>query len=74
MEIKPLKLKGSFEIQLKMIGDSRGYFMRSYSKDIFSEHGLKTDWQQENQSYSTRLYTIRGLHFKVLPYSGIKLA
>ncbi len=73
MLINPLKLKGSFEIQLKMIGDSRGYFMRSYSKDQFSENGLQTDWHQENQSYSTRLYTVRGLHFQIPPYSETKL-
>jgi dTDP-4-dehydrorhamnose 3,5-epimerase len=73
MEIKQRKLKGSYEITVDRIGDSRGYFMRSYDKTLFVENGLQTDWQQENQSYSSRLHTVRGLHFQKPPYSETKL-
>ena len=73
MEIKPLKLKGTFEITLKRIGDSRGYFMQVYNKELFAAQGLEPDWVQENQSLSTRLYTLRGLHFQVPPYTQAKL-
>lgn len=73
MEIRPLKLRGSFEITVNRIGDSRGYFMRSYDKNLFAENNLQTDWYQENQSYSSRLYTVRGLHFQKPPHSETKL-
>lgn len=73
MEIKPLKLGGSFEITLNRIGDARGYFMETYSKKLFAEYGLQTDWIQENQSLSSRRHTIRGLHFQVPPFAQAKL-
>lgn len=72
MEIKPLKLKGSFEIQLMPKGDNRGYFMRSYDHDLFAAHNLQTAWMQENQSLSTRKNTIRGLHFLNPPHTETK--
>lgn len=73
MEIKPLKLAGTFEISPKIIGDSRGYFMESYSQKAFAEHGLQTVWVQENQSLSTRPHTVRGLHFQIPPVAQTKL-
>lgn len=73
MEIKPLKLKGSFEILLKRIGDSRGYFMETYSRRLFTEYGLQTDWVQENQSLSEHRHTVRGLHFQIPPAAQTKL-
>lgn len=73
MEIKPRKLKGTFEITLNRIGDARGYFMRTYSQEVFAEHGLQIDWVQENQSLSARPHTIRGLHFQLPPFTETKL-
>lgn len=73
MEIKPLKLEGTFEITFNRIGDARGYFMEIYSRKLFAEHGLQTDWIQENQSLSTRPHTLRGLHFQVPPFAQAKL-
>ena len=73
MEIKPLKLEGSFEIILNRLGDARGYFMQTYNKQMFAERGLQTDWIQENQSLSTRPHTIRGLHFQTPPFAQAKL-
>lgn len=73
MEIIPLKLKGSFEINLEPRGDERGYFMRTYDREIFRANGLQTEWMQENQSLSTQLHTIRGLHFLLPPHTETKL-
>ncbi len=73
MKIKPLKIEGTFEIVFNRIGDVRGYFMETYSKKLFAECGLQTDWIQENQSLSTRLHTIRGLHFQIPPFAQAKL-
>lgn len=73
MDIKPLKLPGTFEIKLNRIGDSRGYFVRTYSREVFAEHDLQTVWEQENQSLSTRRRTVRGLHFQRPPFAETKL-
>lgn len=73
LQIRPLKLKGTFEISFNRIGDSRGYFMQTYNKELFAEHGLQTDWIQENQSLSTRPNTVRGLHLQAPPFAQAKL-
>ena len=44
-------------------GDSRGYFMETYSKDEFKEIGLDYDFVQDNQSKSKK-GVLRGLHFQ----------
>lgn len=72
MEIKPLKLAGTFEITPKKHGDARGYFMETYSRKIFAEYGLQIDWMQENQSLSVKKNTIRGLHFQAPPFAQAK--
>jgi dTDP-4-dehydrorhamnose 3,5-epimerase len=73
MKIKPLKLAGTFEITLNRIGDERGYFMETFSEKVFAEHGIETDWVQENQSFSARKGIIRGLHFQIPPMAQAKL-
>jgi len=73
MEIKPLKLSGTFEIRFSPQLDVRGYFMRNYDEAIFSESGLSTSWVQESQSLSLQRDTIRGLHFQRPPFAETKL-
>jgi dTDP-4-dehydrorhamnose 3,5-epimerase len=73
LEIKPLKLQGTFEITLKKFGDSRGYFMETFSQKVFAENGVKADWVQENQSFSEQKGIVRGLHFQVPPMAQAKL-
>jgi len=73
LEIKPLKLEGTYEIALKRIGDARGYFMQTFNRELFADRGLQTNWVQENQSLSTRIHTLRGLHFQMPPFAQAKL-
>lgn len=73
MEIIPLKLEGSFEIRLAPRGDERGYFMRTYDRQMFAANGLQTEWMQENQSLSAQFNTVRGLHFLLPPHTETKL-
>mgnify|MGYP001267466768 CR=1 FL=1 len=72
MEIRPLKLAGTYAITLKPIADERGYFMMTYHRETFKRHGLVTHWVQENQSLSER-GVLRGLHFQMPPYAETKL-
>ena len=73
MEITPLRLPGTYLIKPSPIGDKRGYFMEYYRRDLFEEHGLVTDWAQENQSLSAHKGVVRGLHFQFPPHAETKL-
>jgi dTDP-4-dehydrorhamnose 3,5-epimerase len=73
MIINPLKLAGTYSIEIQPKRDTRGYFSRAYDKNIFAENGLVTDWVQENQSQTIRKNTIRGLHFQLSPFAETKL-
>ena len=73
MEFKALKLHGCYEIRLDPHHDERGYFMRTYDRDVFRLHGLVTEWLQESQSMSLHRGTLRGLHFQVPPHAETKL-
>ena len=44
-------------------GDSRGYFMETYSQRDMEEAGIKITFVQDNQSMSTK-GVLRGLHFQ----------
>jgi dTDP-4-dehydrorhamnose 3,5-epimerase len=73
MDIKKLDLEGVYEIILDPREDKRGFFMRTYDKNIFQEHGLTTKWIQESQSFSKDKNTVRGIHFQFPPYCETKL-
>lgn len=73
LEFRPLGLRGAWAVEAKPVGDERGYFVRTYTEDLFVERALQTDWVQENQSRSARRGTIRGLHFQVPPHAETKL-
>lgn len=73
MEIKERELKGVFEIQLKPILDSRGFFMRAYDLNEMDKFGLHKIWAQENHSRSEEKGIIRGLHFQLPPFTETKL-
>lgn len=73
MEINPLKLEGTFEIIPKKFGDSRGYFMETFSEKVFVAGGIKAEWVQENQSFSAQKGIVRGLHFQFPPMAQAKL-
>ena len=61
--ISECAIKGLHEIQPKIFGDSRGYFLETYSQKDFAEAGLTMNFVQDNQSLSTR-GVLRGLHFQ----------
>jgi len=73
MKFEPLSIPGVWEITLAPRGDARGYFMRAYDEALFAEHGLARHWVQENQSLSTEVGTVRGLHFQRGEHAETKL-
>ncbi len=73
MKFTPTPLQGNYLITLNRIGDERGWFMRTYSKDDFAEIGHTGDWLQMNHSFTAEKGTVRGLHFQIPPFTEIKL-
>ena len=57
------EVKGLYEIQPKIFGDSRGYFLETYSERDFFAAGLTMKFVQDNQSKSSK-GVLRGLHFQ----------
>ena len=56
-------ISGLFEIQPKVFGDNRGYFMESYSQKNYEEAGIAATFVQDNQSSSGK-GVLRGLHYQ----------
>lgn len=56
-------IEGLYIIEPKVHGDSRGYFMETYSQRDMAEAGLNMVFVQDNQSMSTK-GVLRGLHFQ----------
>lgn len=73
MEFLPTKFKDVWVIKPKVFGDSRGFFLESYSKKVFAEQGIETEFVQNNHSKSEKKGTLRGLHFQNPPYTQAKL-
>ena len=57
------EIEGLYEIQPKIFGDNRGYFLESYSEKDFFQAGLTMKFVQDNQSKSIK-NVLRGLHFQ----------
>lgn len=73
MEVLETPIKDVYEIYPKVFNDERGYFLETYRRDVFEKHGLNTEWQQDNQSFSMA-GILRGLHFQTGAYAQAKLA
>ena len=56
-------IEGLCLIESTIHGDSRGYFMETFSQKDMYEAGLYFSFVQDNQSMSTR-GVLRGLHFQ----------
>jgi len=55
------------------LGDERGYFAETFRSDIFAEHCGESTFVQDNESLSSSVGTIRGLHFQCRPQVQGKL-
>lgn len=64
MQIKPTAIPGVVEVQPKVFGDDRGFFMEFFRRDEFAELDLPTEFVQDNFSRSCQ-NTLRGLHYQI---------
>tara|TARA_B100001079_G_scaffold42405_1_gene33618 strand:- start:4136 stop:4699 length:564 start_codon:yes stop_codon:yes gene_type:complete len=73
MEVLETNINGCFEINPKLIYDSRGYFYESFNAARFREKtGLDIQFVQDNQSFSER-GVLRGLHLQKGIHAQAKL-
>ncbi len=56
-------IEGLVVIEPQVFGDDRGYFMETYNKEVFNDHGLDMEFIQDNESKSKK-GVLRGLHFQ----------
>ncbi|MET0466931.1 MAG: dTDP-4-dehydrorhamnose 3,5-epimerase [Chitinophagaceae bacterium] len=73
MIFTPSDLEGVFFISLQPLGDSRGWFSRTYCKNEFAAIGHTKEWVQMNHSFTAKKGTIRGMHYQLPPFSEIKM-
>ncbi len=72
MKVVSTPFKDLFVLEPKVLGDSRGYFMESFSKRTLLETGIDLTFVQDNQSSSAK-GVLRGLHFQKPPFAQTKL-
>lgn len=60
-------------IKTKRFGDDRGWFSETYSEARLAAEGIHQRFVQDNQSCSTFVGTVRGLHFQRPPHAQAKL-
>jgi dTDP-4-dehydrorhamnose 3,5-epimerase len=53
--------------------DPRGWFSETFHQQRLDDRGIRCRFVQDNQSYSARAGTLRGLHFQRPPHAQAKL-
>ena len=71
--VTPLALPEVLLITPRRHGDARGWFSETWSRRTLSALGIDADFVQDNQAFSARSGTIRGLHFQAAPHAQAKL-
>ena len=64
MEVTESGLKGVYLIKPRVFEDPRGFFLESYNRDRYRDHGFDAEFVQDNFALSTR-GVLRGLHYQI---------
>lgn len=72
MQVNPTEFEGLFILEPNVFHDERGYFFESSNTKVLESKGIKYDFVQDNQSFST-YGVIRGMHFQKGEYAQTKL-
>ncbi len=73
VQITELEIPGILLVTPKRFHDARGVFAELYNAKELEEAGIRDVFVQDNFSLSSRVGTVRGLHFQASPYSQVKL-
>lgn len=62
-------------ILLKLLNhsDNRGFFCETFNMKNFVNCGIRTKFIQDNESFSKKKYTFRGIHLQLKPFQQSKL-
>ena len=72
MKVTPLKIDGSWIIELNKFEDSRGFFYESFREEIAKKYfGREFTIKQSNTSVSKK-GSVRGIHYALVPPSQAK--
>jgi dTDP-4-dehydrorhamnose 3,5-epimerase len=71
--IEQSALRDILIITPRRFGDERGFFSETWNAAILGEHGINITFVQDNQSLSSTVGTIRGLHYQAPPHAQDKL-
>ena len=66
-------IEGVVIVEPEVHGDSRGFFLESWSRRDFEQAGLHYDFVQDNHSFTALKGTLRGIHFQRGEWSQAKL-
>jgi dTDP-4-dehydrorhamnose 3,5-epimerase len=61
---QPMAIADVFLIAPRRYEDHRGYLAETYEREAFRSAGISATFVQDNESYSRRRGTVRGLHFQ----------
>lgn len=73
MKFSATKIPGVVVVEAEPIGDSRGFFARSFCAREFAAAGLELTVVQTNLSHNARRGTLRGMHYQAEPKPEPKL-
>ncbi len=71
MKVIKTELEGVYIVEPQVFGDSRGWFMESYSKIKLPE--INVDFVQDNHSFSSTKGELRGIYFQNGEHAQSKL-
>lgn len=64
MKFKQLDIEGVWLIEPQIHGDNRGYFAETFRSDLFAQNIGDIKFVQDNESLSTKVGVLRGLHLQ----------
>lgn len=73
MKVNKTNIPDVLIIEPDIYGDHRGYFTETYNKLKYEACGITNEFVQDNMSFSSKKYTLRGLHWQNPPYAQAKL-
>ena len=73
MQAQPLALAGVILVTPARFADQRGWFSETWNARHFAAAGIAGPFVQDNQSFSARRGTVRGLHCQIGPNAQGKL-
>jgi dTDP-4-dehydrorhamnose 3,5-epimerase len=73
MIVEKTRLPGVLILTPRRFGDDRGWFSEVWNQQTLAEHGIHTEFVQDNHSMSRDVGTVRGLHYQSPPHAQAKL-